>query len=390
MKFATLALPGRADRERAHVLACAPRGCPNTAAAGEAAVRRPGKPRRRPARRPGVRLPGRPCRQDRRRRTPAAGRGGDLHPRPGHRAVAVTRRAAPVPVIGRAGRRDRAVARARRSPGGLVSARARRPADRAGDRRPAAGGGPLFVRSRERVEVGPLPLDRTAAARDPGGRRTDGGRRGDGHGRAAPPSQLQVGWPAPATEPPPVGFPPPRQGRTRASDEWPRMVFGAGYALSYPLRTSAGASARHALALDVMVATRGHLEWDFGTDLAPSSDRTSTVASISVMDIPLRLGGRWVHQSGPLTVAVGSFLGVHWLSANASAVMQTDQRTAFGAVGGADLLVRGPVLAGFAPQARVWAEVNVPRTRFTIQGVPNYDVGAMRLGLTVEIVAPAP
>jgi len=231
------------------------------------------------------------------------------------------------------------------------------------------------------VTAGPAPTPPSPPAVPPSPARATQPAAGSG-ARPAPP--------AAATEPPPVGFPPPRQGRTRASDEWPRMFFGAGYALSYPLRTSAGASARHALALDVMVATRGHLEWDFGTDLAPSSDRTSTVASISVMDIPLRLGGRWVHQSGPLTVAAGPFLGVHWLSANASAVMQTDQRTAFGAVGGADLLVRGPVLAGFAPQARVWAEVNVPRTRFTIQGVPNYDVGALRLGLTVEIVAPAP
>lgn len=211
----------------------------------------------------------------------------------------------------------------------------------------------------------------------------------------AQPAEAAVTRPAPPPQedqsPPERRVPARPPGLNGSSDEWPRMFFGVGYALSYPLGTSAGAaSPRHALALDVMVATHGHLEWDFGTDLAPSSDRTSAVASISVMDIPLRLGGRWVHQQGPVTVAAGPFVGVHWLSATASAPMQTDQRTAFGGAGGVDLVARGPGFAGFAAQVRVWGEVNVPRTRFTIQGVPNYDVGTLRLGLNVEIVAPVP
>ncbi len=138
-----------------------------------------------------------------------------------------------------------------------------------------------------------------------------------------------------------------------------------------------------------MVATHANLEWDLGTDLAPAADRTTAVATISVIDVPLRIGGRWLYEAGPFIVGGGPFLGVHWLSANASAGMSTDRRTAFGGAGGVDGVARGPVIAGFAPQLRVWVEVNVPRTRFTIQGIPNYDVGAVRLGLNIEVAAPA-
>jgi len=200
-----------------------------------------------------------------------------------------------------------------------------------------------------------------------------------------------------ATRPAPKSAPAPERtvasrpvSRGLSPDDWPRMFFGAGYALSYPLDTSVGAAARHALALDVMVATHGHLEWDFGADLAPSAEHASTGATLSVMDIPLRLGGRWVHPIRAVTLAGGPFVGLHWLSANASAGMQTDQRTALGGAAGIDVVARAPSLAGFAVQLRVWAEANVPRTRFTIKNVPSYDAGAMRLGLDVEIVAPVP
>lgn len=209
--------------------------------------------------------------------------------------------------------------------------------------------------------------------------------------RSAPADAAVAPRPAQKLEAPSERTPAPRQpGRGLPADDWPRMFFGAGYALSYPLVTSAGAAARHALALDVMVATHGHLEWDFGTDLAPSTERASTAARISVMDIPLRLGGRWVRQVGAVTLAGGPFIGLHWLSANASAGMQTDQRTALAGAGGIDVVARGPSLAGFAAQLRARVEINVPRTRFTINDAPNYDAGAMRLGLDVEIVAPVP
>lgn len=184
--------------------------------------------------------------------------------------------------------------------------------------------------------------------------------------------------------------PPPSRQRGVTPPDWPRMFFGAGYALSYPLGTSRGAFARHALALDVMLATQGHLEWDFGTDLAPSSSHTAGTATLSVLDVPLRFGGRWVHQRGPVTLAAGPFLGLHWLSASASAGAQTDHRTALGGAGGLDLLARGPSFAGFAAQVRVWAQLNVPRTRFTIQDVAIYDAGTLRVGLNLEIVAPTP
>ena len=198
---------------------------------------------------------------------------------------------------------------------------------------------------------------------------------------AAPPSKREsAAEGAPRAEPP----------RTRAlEDGASRLSFGAGYALSYPLGTSGGAAARNALALEVIVGTHAHLEWNLTTDLAPAADRTSAVATISVLDIPLRFGGRWLEEVGPLIMGGGPFLGLHWLSADASAGTRTDHRTAFGGAGGVDLMARGPIIAGFAPQLRVWAELDVPRTRFTIQGVPNYDVGTVRLGLNIEVVAPA-
>ena len=210
--------------------------------------------------------------------------------------------------------------------------------------------------------------------------------------RPAPAAAAPV---TPREEPPaerqrPVEPPAPSRQRGVTPPDWPRMFFGAGYALSYPLGTSHGASARHALALDVMLATQGHLEWDFGTDLAPSSDSTAGMATLSVLDIPLRFSGRWVHQRGLVTLAAGPFVGLHWLSASAAAGAQTDHRAALGGAGGLDVLARGPSFAGFAAQVRVWAQVNVPRTRFSIQGVQNYDAGTLRVGLNLEIVAPTP
>ena len=209
-----------------------------------------------------------------------------------------------------------------------------------------------------------------------------------------PPRPPEVS-PLPPAPPPPSRESPPEGRRSEApvsrapEDGASRLSFGGGYALSYPLGTSADAAGRSALALEVMVATRAHLEWNLVTDLAPAADRTSATATISVLDIPLRFGGRWLQQAGPFIVGGGGFLGLHWLSADASTGMRTDHRTAFGGVGGVDLLARGPLIAGFAPQLRVWAESNVPRTRFTIQGIPNYDIGTVRMGLTIEVVAPA-
>jgi len=226
-----------------------------------------------------------------------------------------------------------------------------------------------------------------------------------GSGPASPPPPSSAPAPRPTAPPAastaPVGPTPSTKSaaegarrsepplRRTAEDGAGRLSFGAGYALSYPLGTSGGGAARHALALEVMVATDAHLEWSLTTDLAPAADQTSSLATISVLDIPLRFGGRWLQEVGRFTLGGGPFLGLHWLSADASAGTRTDHRTAFGGSGGIDLSARGPVIAGFAPQLRVWAEANAPRTRFTIQGIPNYDAGTVRLGVNLEIVAPA-
>ena len=197
--------------------------------------------------------------------------------------------------------------------------------------------------------------------------------------RASAPPEAARAAPAPAPAPPPEAGPPSAR----------RLFFGLGYALSFPAGGSGGAQPRSALALDVMLATGPHLEWDVGTDPAPSADATSAAATLSVLDVSLRVGGRWMRPLREIVVGGGAFAGLHRLSATATAGTMTDQRAAYAGALGLEAMARGPVVGGFAPQLRLWVEVNAPRTRFTIQGVPRYDAGPLRVGVSVEVAAPA-
>jgi hypothetical protein len=166
------------------------------------------------------------------------------------------------------------------------------------------------------------------------------------------------------------------------------VFFGGGYALSFPIDAAGGPTARNALALQIVAKVGPSIEFALGSDIALSAERTKSAATVSVLDVPVRLGGRRMHRIGPFSVGAGAFAGVHWLSAKATAPGMTDQRSAFAASGGLELLARGPTFHGFAGELRGWAEANAPRTRFVVAGTPNFDAGPVRVGLNVGIVAP--
>jgi hypothetical protein len=187
-----------------------------------------------------------------------------------------------------------------------------------------------------------------------------------------------------------AGNGPPRGEAQAASPLASRIFFGGGYALSFPIDAAGGPSARNGLALHVIAPVGPSFEWDLGTDLASTADTTKGGATVSVLDIPLRVEGRLLRNLGIISMGAGVFAGVHWLSADASATGVTDHESALMATTGLELLARGPSYHHLAVELRGWIEVNVPETRFTVQGAPVFDAGPLRLGLNLGIVAPVP
>jgi hypothetical protein len=176
-----------------------------------------------------------------------------------------------------------------------------------------------------------------------------------------------------------------------------RLFVTVGYRLSTPL---ASATARHALAVDGTLALGRLLELDVGTELAGRREEIAqldtgtmpTTDVISLFDWPFTLGARAVWRGPRVTLGGGPFAALHllWASANGSDPMQQRSFTAAGGAG-AELLARLRLAGALAGELRLYGEVPVPTTRYSLRNTGDgvLVVGA-RVGVAVGLVFPAP
>ena len=174
------------------------------------------------------------------------------------------------------------------------------------------------------------------------------------------------------------------------SREARRLFLSADYALSIP---SGSASWRHAGALHGIVRFRSMGEGDLGLEVAASQARSATAGTISVLDVPVRLGLRAAGPGRLHFVTVGVVAGAHFLSARGVGVASapgTDRAFTVAASGGFELVARTGSMHGWAPEFRAWIEGNAPRTRFLIRGDPGFEAGAVNGGFSLGVAFPAP
>jgi hypothetical protein len=176
-----------------------------------------------------------------------------------------------------------------------------------------------------------------------------------------------------------------------------RLFGTVGYSLSTPFESP---SARHALAVEGALALGRLFEIDLGTELAPRRElatRTTTAAgtfddSISLFDWPIRAGARIVRRGPRLTIGAGPFGALHliWASASGS---DTNRQSQFEVSGGAgaEVLARLRLAGELAGELRLYGEVPVPTTRFSLRGTGD-DVLTLgpRAGVGLGLVFPAP
>jgi hypothetical protein len=198
--------------------------------------------------------------------------------------------------------------------------------------------------------------------------------------RAPPPA-------VPAPEPP--ATPPTIGARAEPATPSParRPFLSLGYRFSSPVDD---ASPRHALAIDGALPLGRFVEIDAGTELAPRRADTVDTDTISIFDWPIIAGARVVRRSGRATLGGGLFAALHllWASANGGDGMTQSAFTAAGGAG-AELLGRLHLTGALAAELRVYAEVPVPTTHFSLRGHQAVDMGA-RAGAGLSLAFPAP
>lgn len=171
----------------------------------------------------------------------------------------------------------------------------------------------------------------------------------------------------------------------------PHLVsLAVGYALSRP---SGSAPWRNAAAIHGVASFHQRAEIDLGLEVAPAAERDAPTGFVSVTDLPLRLGARLVRRSSVYLLAAGALVGVHALFATATASSPdraTESTRVLAASFGLELLARGPSVRGFAPEVRLFGEVNAPNTRFRVRGATALESGALTVGLGLGIAVPAP
>jgi len=221
-------------------------------------------------------------------------------------------------------------------------------------------------------------------------------------GTASPEPAVVVAPPPPA--PPPAAPPPAPAGPALAVRARPlppppstHLFVTVGYRLSTPL---ASAFARHALAVDGSLALGPMLELDVGTELAGRREEIAqldtgtmpTTDVISLFDWPFTLGARVVWRGPRVTLGGGPFAALHllWASANGSDPMQQSSfTTAAGA--GAELLARLRLAGALAGELRLYGEVALPTTRYSLRGTDDRVLAfGARAGVAVGLVFPAP
>jgi hypothetical protein len=203
----------------------------------------------------------------------------------------------------------------------------------------------------------------------------------------APPPGAPTSPPASPASPPDAGL--------RAQSALPvparRVFLTVGYRFSTPFDST---SFRHALALDGALAIGRRLELDAGTELATRLEQQVTTGAItdtiSIFDWPITLGARLVRRGDRFTFGGGAFAALHlrWASATGTDGMEQSSFAA-GAGAGAELLGRIRLSGGLAGELRVYAEVPVPKTRYTLRDVQALDVGP-RAGVGLGVAFPAP
>ena len=162
-------------------------------------------------------------------------------------------------------------------------------------------------------------------------------------------------------------------------------------ALEYCLSTGpAAASPRQSLALSVIA--------DFPRFAAPARserpERRESVEifttvevslpmnrSVSLYDLPLRAGGRFMYGVGRVVAGVGLFGTAHLLWASASTGGSDAHTFALAGGGGLEVLARGRLAGRLSWQVRPWAEIIVPRTVFLVDGASGRETGKYAAGL---------
>jgi len=187
---------------------------------------------------------------------------------------------------------------------------------------------------------------------------------------------------APPAEPSPAGDPGPPPPRPYA--------LAIDYALSLP---SGSAPWRHAAAIHGMAARGQRVEIDLGLEVAPAAERSLPAGSVEVTDIPLRFGARLLRRASAYLIGAGALVGVHALFATARAAAPdraTDSTRTMAASFGLEVLARGPSVRSFAPEVRLFGELNAPNTRVRLRGANVLEQGAVTVGFCLGVVVPGP
>lgn len=238
--------------------------------------------------------------------------------------------------------------------------------------------GPFRAEDRARREEAPGPTGPPVPRVEPAPS-ADGD--GEASGRRAPAGTSSLAS-ASAPAPAPGGGPgPPVHHQFSAAID---------YALSRP---TGSAPWRNAAALHGILSLQPSVEIDLGLELAPAAAGTTPRGSVALTDIPLRLGARLLRRTNGYLIAAGALAGVHALFATAKAALPeraTESTRTAGASLGLEVLARGPSIRGFAPELRLFGELNVPNTRFRVRETTALEQGALTLGLCLGVVVPSP
>jgi hypothetical protein len=223
-------------------------------------------------------------------------------------------------------------------------------------------------------------------------------------GTAAPEPAIVVAPPPAPPAPPAPSAPAPAgpdlslRARPPAPPPWTHLFMTIGYRLSTPLDSAA---ARHAMAIDLALALGSTFEVEAGTALSPPLQRTEEttisggvgvgVDTVSVFDWPIMIGARVVRRGSRITFGGGPFAALHlqWASASGADRMQQSSFAASGGAG-AELLARLPLIGRVAGEIRLYGEVPMPTTGYSLRGTGEVLSLGPRAGLALGLSYPAP
>jgi hypothetical protein len=161
---------------------------------------------------------------------------------------------------------------------------------------------------------------------------------------------------------------------------------GLGLAVEYAVSSSPARAVQNGLALEGSFRAGRGLEVALAAGVALGPESSVPAGTLSLYDVPLRLGARYVRPGSRLAVGGGLYGTAHILAARASS---PDGRRDgdVGAAGGAGIeaLARSPGLGWLALELRLYAEALMPRTRFLVGGTPALETGVWTAGATMGV-----